>query len=142
MSIDTLRSKAESVLFQKLASSPYAAVPVRVENLPFDQPNAAPWFSFYVHPVDAKRAAIGTEAKFQKHMTMLVVECYAPENTGTKTLNEMMEFAGDALEESNYSLSDGDTVVTYTAIPKINGLQYGFYRGTIMVLAMRRSCKT
>lgn len=141
MSLDTLRAKAADILFTKMASSPYVDIPVRVENQPFKQPANGPWWSFYVAPYDAARAAIGTEAKFQKHHAMLVVEVYVPENTGTKVLNEMLEFAGDALEESNYALSDGDTVVTYTAVAKFNGLQYGSFRGTTMVNAMRRSCK-
>lgn len=141
MSLDTLRAKAADILFTAMASSPYADVKVRTENRPFNQPNNEAWWSFYVKPYDAARAAIGTQAKFQKHMALLVVEVYVPENAGVKTFNEMMDFAGDVLEESNYTLSDGETVVTYTAKPKVNGLQYGAYSGTVMVHAMRRSCK-
>ena len=143
MSLDTFRAKAADIFLTKLAADTtgLSSLPVHIENQTFTPPVSGGYFYLYMVPYDGKRAAIGTTAKFQKIMEYIVVECFVPENSGTKNLNAMMDFAKDAFEESSFALVDGDTVFTYTAKPKVNGLQTGFYRGTVMVNAMRRTCK-
>ena len=141
MSLDTMREKVTSIFDTKLALTPFANIAVRYENHRFTQPTNADFLSIYIKLVDDKRAAIGTEAKFQTHTAFIVVECYAREGTGTKALNTYMDTIAAFFEEGNVPLSDGDVMITRTAKKATNGLQFGFYRGTVMIPVIRRSCK-
>lgn len=140
MSLDSQRAKIADHFITMLASSPYASAPVGFDNLPFETPDVA-YFRVHNVPISGKRASIGTAARFQKHESLITVEVYVPENQGTKLALEMVEWAIGILEERSMMTSDGDRITLGTGSTKINGLQYGKYRITGLIPAIRRSCK-
>lgn len=135
-----MRAKIVDMFQTAQATSAYVGESLRVPNQPFDTPNDSPYFAVYVTPVASSKASIGTAASFRKHMVLITVEVYVPENKGTKMMLDRMEWAANTLQEKAFSLADGESVSTSTASFKDNGLQYGVWRGTVIIKADRRVC--
>lgn len=140
MSLDTLRAKITDMFQTAQATSAYVGEKVRIPNLAFDTPTESPYFAIYVVPVTSAKASIGTSASFRKHTALVSIEVYVPENKGTKLLLDRMQWVGDVFQEKVFTLADGETVSMGTASFKDNGLQYGVWRGTVIIKADRRGC--
>lgn len=141
MSLDSMREAVTADFNTKLATTSFSTIPVRYENHPFNQPTNSDYLYIYLKHVDDLRANIGTVQRYQKHMGFIVVECFAREGTGTKALNTYMDTIAAFFEEKSVTLADGEVLTTRTAKKATNGLQFGFYRGTVLVPTIRRSCK-
>src|SRR6185369_925458 len=90
------------------------AVPVKIENLKFQQPKAL-WACTYIMYSGSKRAAIGTERRFDRHTGFCVVDIFVPEDQGSKPIYDTAGALEAALNAQEFTLTGSGYVVTLVA---------------------------
>jgi Bacteriophage related domain of unknown function len=139
MSVETMRASATAA-FQTAWAYRFPDIPVKYENSRFKQPASA-WVSFQVLESDARRANVGTTKRFTRDEGFVVVEFYAVEETGTKLLNDMIDYAATIFDDRRFTLSDGDYVTYYSGKKTTQGQDAGFYKKTLITMFYRDSCR-
>lgn len=134
MSMEAARAKFSDE-FTTLWVADYPSVPVAYENRKFVQPVNAPWVRFSVVETHRRRQNVGSvTSRFVRVSGLIVVELYAPEDTGTKTLFQMADSATTLLEERIFPLSTGRHATTQAGDRQNQGKQpNGFYLVTVFV---------
>ena len=121
-----------SQAFADLFAAQYPAVPLSFENRKFSQQAQEPFVDFNIVQTGRERKNIGTN-RFVRTKSMVVIEIYVPEDSGTKTLYEMSDYIGENLEEGHFPVSGKQNITTLTHTQQHDGKEHGFYRQTVMV---------
>lgn len=108
-------------------------LPIGTENQKFEQPENAAFVKVWIMESSAKQAAIGTTKKFKRHIGNFVIQCFVPEKSGIRELNDICDSVSDALEDKSFTLSDGSYVTTYTPEVITKGKDGGHYSNVVMV---------
>lgn len=104
MSIETQRAKLFDVVNNLMAAN-FPDIPVHWPNRKFDQPDST--FA-WVHIVlgEQQTTNLGDEKVF-RHISVLQIDLFTPEDTGTKEIGEVADLLARNLREREYQLSDG-----------------------------------
>ena len=127
--------------FENAMSLAHPTVKVRYENQPFTQPLTT-WVSVEIHEIDAKRASIGTEKRFQRHMCILAAVVYLPENSGLKIGSDPIDTIITTFEES-VVIPAGPNHISFKVAKTVKtGLQNGWYPVVITIPFQWDTCKS
>lgn len=106
MASDAVRVRIEQLLLAAFAAK-RPGTPIGFENTKFDQPKGTPWVYVAYQPNQSRRMNIGTRRVF-RHMGIVIISCMAPEDSGTKTINEIRDIAFNAVVDRSENLgADG-----------------------------------
>lgn len=132
MSMEAARSTMSDA-FTTAWAAQYPSVPASYENRKFAQPQQEPWIDFNLVQVTRQRKNLGTTKRFVRTTAMVVLEIYVPEDSGTKSLYEMADYIGTALEDQNYAITGSQNITALTSTQRHDGKMDGFYRQTVMI---------
>ena len=136
MSTETFRQEITS-RFDTAWALAYPSHTVGYQNHEIIIPTNAPFLKCYIVEIDNKRASIGTTVKFRRHISLICVELYVPEKTGTKLINAMSSLVNSIFQDTNFILSDGDAVTCFEGKIKEGGVVNGFFMQTVIIRAWR-----
>jgi len=108
MSIETQRQE----MFGRVQSAMlvnFPEIPVAWPNRKFEQPDG-PFVLVYIIVGDQVRQNLG-ERYTIRHISILQIDIYTPDDTGTKVLNDVADFLAKRFREQEYQLSDGDRLL-------------------------------
>lgn len=131
MSIEAARAHFSAAVTSAW-NAQYPAIPISYENRKFAQSPQTAWMDFNIVTVDRSRKNVGV-TRFVRTEGLVVLEIYVPEDTGSKTLYEMADFIGQAMEEKNYPLGESRNATTMTSKSRHDGMMNGFYRQTVLI---------
>lgn len=121
-----------SVAFTSGWVTAYPSYPIAYEDQKFDQPKQTPWVAFGIQLLPRQRMNIGSKRFIRAH-GMVAVEFYVPEDSGSKTLFEMMDKALDILESGSFTVDASRTITTLAGTPVNLGKENAFYAGVVTV---------
>jgi hypothetical protein len=107
-------------------------LPIRYENRKFAQPANNMWGSICVNETGRKRVSIGTQRRFVRVMGVIVVEVFAPEDSGSRNLRLVADKAAQYLEEKNFSLGSAAHVTTLVCSRRYDELPSGWARISLL----------
>lgn len=134
MSLETHRVQVEQAVKNYMTAN-YPAVPVKYENVPFNQPDG-PFVAVYVMSGDSFRANLGGNYRV-RHACLIQIDVLVPVDKGTKDANNMAEGLGLLFQEQDVLLSDGARVIYRTPTYETMSNQGGFYRKMVRIGATR-----
>lgn len=99
---------AERASIEGRMAANWATTPIAYDNVDFDPPNASAWVRLNILNGDTAYRAL--EGK-KRYSGMIVVQCFAPKNSGTETLRGYADSIGTVFEDQIF-----DDVVCRAAI--------------------------
>jgi hypothetical protein len=125
MSFDAVREALFGTFRSEFAFA-HPGVLVAFENTKYSQPRNAPWVFVALVPGDSHRKEVSSNKLFC-HYGVVNVACMVPEDTGTKSLQEMSETAFRILADRNFVLpGDAGRLTTYGMKRRNRGLISGY----------------
>lgn len=130
---DDLRKALNDSLLTQFAAAYGSALQIGLENQKFVVPQNTPHMRAWFHHIKSKRASIGTTARFNRHHGFFIVNCYVPEDSGTKNMWQMADAVVSIFEDQHFTLADQSYVTTFT--PQVVGETHmdGFYFVSVMI---------
>lgn len=110
----------------------YPTYPIAHENQKFKPNKQVPWVDFNLSPTGRSRMNIGSK-RFVRTFGTIIIECYVPEDHGSRTLFEMMDKALEILEEKNFVIDGAHNATTQTGRPTNLGQTEAFYAGMVAI---------
>lgn len=129
---DAVRAKLSQVL-QSAISLAAPGTTVHYENLPSTPPVNEPWVHFSIAPNYSKRKNIGLSPRRFVHAGVVIVNVMAPQNSGTKALNGLVEIAFYALADQNFNLNEHGYLRLCYATRRNRGTINGYNVGNVQV---------
>ncbi|MBU0651175.1 DUF4128 domain-containing protein [bacterium] len=126
MSYETERKLIETYFKSEWDISVYAGVPVKYENVDFVYPENSEFVALYIKSGSADQITLGDEP-IVRNAGLVDIQLFAPINTGTKTIKEIIDFLVLMFERKQ--LSEGDVYIVFNQA-QINeiGEQENYYQ--------------
>ncbi len=104
-------------------------LPVFLENQKFKQPPDSEFIFVWFRYSSSKRASIGTERRFNRHVGFLMIDVLVPEKTGTSVMWKLTDAVASIFEGQNVCLEDTSYVTlevpqTFSQGAAVDGLYY------------------
>lgn len=136
----SIRNELRTVFYEHLiAQFPLqygSEVAIGFENDKLDAPDNKEYIRAYFKSITSGRAAIGTTKGFERHKGFFLVDCYVPEDTGTKILLNMTDAVTRAFAATHFKLPGGGYVTV--DVPKLmdsnNNKVDGSYYKSVMIM--------
>lgn len=129
MNFDEIR-KALMNAFKSQFEAANPTVPIKYENQKFEQPTGSEWVYATVIQGEGHRMEVSSSSVF-RFEGVVNIALMAPEETGTKVLNDMAEDVFDIFADKQFSFTDG-TITTHRVEVLTRGTVEGWYIMNVM----------
>lgn len=136
MALDELRAYVTDKVETYMGLN-YPLIPTAYENQSFSTPTSGAFVYTAVEEHDGRAASFGSTNKFSRNFDIIMIEVWVPENTGTKTANDMALALSRQFQEQSYCLASGDYVSFGTARIVTLGTHQGRFGKQVLINVKR-----
>lgn len=111
----------------------FSANPVKYENVPFDQPDAASWVALTILPGDAIPVSIGTARRVERHSGIIQIDVYTVEDGGTKAARTLADSVAGVFRNVQFSSGNSGTISTGAPSLTTLGVAEGWFHLVVSV---------
>ncbi len=116
--------------FEARFAANFTALPIKYENIPFDQPVTG-WVAITVIPAGGGRSSIGTTVKRHRYVGNLQIDIFVPEDTGTSAARSHADTIDTIFRDQQFSAGVSGTITCNTPVYVTGGVEDGFYRAIL-----------
>lgn len=131
MRMDAIREALETT-FQSEFPAAQPGIPVRFDNVPFEQPKGSPWVDFCVQGGVFQRANIGAPNQF-KQWGVVNVTCMVPKDSGNKVCGQLADSTMQILADRQISVPGVGSVTLYGGERRDRGVINGWWTINVML---------
>ena len=118
--------------FEARMSANFSALPIKYENVPFNQPVTG-WVAFTIIPVGGDRITIGTTVKRYRYIGNLQIDIFVPEDTGSAVCRAHADTIESIFRDQQFSAGVSGTITCRTPAYITGGVGGGYYRGILNI---------
>ncbi len=116
--------------FEARLAANFTALPIRYENVPFNQPTTG-WVAITVIPAGGDRISVGTTVKRHRYLGNLQIDIFVPEDSGTSTARGHADTIEAIFRDQQFSAGVSGTITCRTPTYVTGGVENGYYRAIL-----------